>query len=152
VIQATFSKKTVPDVANKVGDGFEEVGGQIGGGMKKVGSALEKAAPLIADGVGAALLATGYGAPLAGSVIAAGNSASVVGRQIKNSGKTVRSQSSKFGGDIKGEATGFANRANPLVQRKINNASSGIANSVNGMELAVKGQPIQPAGTPTSFT
>lgn len=141
---SNFFKKTVPDLANKAGDGIEKVGGEIGGGMKKVGSVLEKAAPAIATGLSGALLATGYGAPLAGAVMAAGNSGAVVGRQLKNSGKTVQSSSSKFGADVKAQAPTYSGRANDFVQNKITNLGKAVATNMNGMEAAVKGVGTQP--------
>jgi hypothetical protein len=117
-----FFKKASSDItmaADKTGRGIVMAGDKVGGALKQTGNILEKAAPILSDvGAGVAVLA---GQPeLAAPILAAGNSASMIGGRAKRAGSQVQSTSQVAYGTIQNKAgafTGVINDANAKLQQ-----------------------------------
>lgn len=133
-----FFKKAggfVTKAADQTGAGLVQAGNQVGTGLRKVGNTLEKAAPIISDvGAGVAILA---GQPeLAAPILAAGNSASMIGGSAKRTGQQVRTASQMGQQVIQNKAgafTGVLTDANASLQ----NANRSVVN-----RLAAAGDPM----------
>jgi hypothetical protein len=119
-----FFKKTIPDVAKKAGGALEDFGGDVARGATKVGNFLEKNAGVISDAVGGALMATGYGAPLAGAVMAAGNSAQQFGGKLKQGGQVAQRDINKVAQLTQSKATDLANRGLQLTGKATGQATN----------------------------
>jgi hypothetical protein len=103
-------KKTsdfVTKAADQTASGIVKGANVVGGGLKQAGNVLEKAAPIAAEiGGGIAMLA---GQPeLAVPLMAAGAAAQTAGRQIKNTGKDIRSGGQMVQGQIRDKTSGFS--------------------------------------------
>jgi len=121
-----FFNKTVPQLGDKVGGEVSHIGGEVGGGMKKVGGFLKNNAGIISDGVAAGLMATGFGAPLAGAVLAAGNSGQAIGAKLQNSGNRLQSGSKAAGASFGNQVNSYSGLAGNLAQNKLNKISNGV--------------------------
>jgi hypothetical protein len=125
-----FFNKTIPGVAKQAGAKLEDFGGDIAKGATKVGNFLEKNAGIISDGVGGALMATGYGAPLGEAVMAAGNSAQQLGGQIKRTGKNAQRDINQFSQVAQGKAQGLANQGLHLTNKATGQASNALNQTI----------------------
>jgi soluble cytochrome b562 len=138
-----FFKKTIPDIAGKVGSGFEDFGNKVADTAVKAGNWLEKNAGVVSDGVAGALYATGFGAPLATAVLTAGNTAQQVGSRIKKGGKDAQQGLNNLAGQINKQSTLLSNKGLQAVQQGkqqiINTANNAMAQAnqqVNQLKAA----------------
>lgn len=119
-----FFNKTIPDVAKRAGGALEDFGGDVAKNATKIGNFLEKNAGVISDGVAAGLAATGFGAPLAGAVMAAGNSAQQFGGRLKQGGQTAQRDINKVAQLTQSKATDLANRGLQLTGKATGQATN----------------------------
>ena len=119
-----FFKKTIPDVAKKAGGALEDFGGDVAKSATKVGNFLERHAGAISDGVAGALTASGFGAPLAGAVLAAGNSAQQFGGRLKQGGQVAQRDINKVAQLTQSKATDLANKGLQLTNKATGQATN----------------------------
>lgn len=138
-----FFKKTIPDIAGKVGSGFEDFGNKVADTAVKAGNFLEKNAGVISDAAAGALYATGFGAPLATAVLTAGNTAQQVGSRIKRGGRDAQQGLNNLAGQINKQSTLLSNKGLQAVQQGkqqiINTANNAMAQAnqqVNQLKAA----------------
>jgi len=125
-----FFNKTIPDVAKRAGGALEDFGGDVARGATKVGNFLEKNAGVISDGIGGALMATGYGAPLAGSVVSIGNSVQQFGGKLKQGGQVAQRDINKVAQLTQSKATDLANRGLQLTNKATGQATDLVNQSL----------------------
>lgn len=130
-----FFKKTVPNLANKAGDGIVDAGNQVAGAGKKVGNFLEKNSAVLGDVAGGLAMVAGQ-PELAALAIGAGNAGQNLGRQVSRGSRAVQRVSNVASGKINLGANQVSNVGNTqlgLARGKITNAGNKINNTFNGV-------------------